>query len=51
MNVTYLNHSGFLLEWDECYWIFDYFKGEIPTMNPNKDIYVFTSRKKCDILL
>ena len=48
MNVTYLNHSGFLLEWDDSYWLFDYFKGEIPTMNPNKDIYVFTSHSHHD---
>lgn len=48
MNVTYLNHSGFLLEWDDCYWIFDYFKGEIPSMNPDKDIYVFASHSHHD---
>ena len=48
MNVTYLNHSGFLLEWDDSYWIFDYFKGEIPAMNPEKDIYVFASHSHHD---
>ena len=32
MKVTYLNHSGLLLEWDRCYWIFDYYKGELPAI-------------------
>ena len=48
MKVTYLNHSGFLLEWDRCYWIFDYYKGEIPTLDPQKDIFIFSSHSHHD---
>ena len=48
MKVTYLNHSGFLLEWDNCYWIFDYYKGSIPPLNPQKDILVFCSHSHHD---
>ena len=48
MKVTYLNHSGFLLETAETYFLFDYYKGEIPQMNPEKDIIVFVSHKHAD---
>ncbi|MBP1754948.1 MAG: fold metallo-hydrolase [Firmicutes bacterium] len=34
MIITYIGHSGFLIEWDNCYWLFDYFKGEIPALDP-----------------
>lgn len=48
MKVTYLGHSGFLLEWDTCYWLFDYFEGTIPTLNPQKELFVFCSHSHSD---
>lgn len=48
MNVIYLNHSGFLLEWDSCYWLFDYYKGTLPEMDLSKDIFVFCSHSHED---
>ena len=48
MKVTYLNHSGFLLEWEHSYWLFDYYKGTIPPLNPKKDILVFCSHSHHD---
>ena len=48
MHVTYLYHSGFLLEWTNSYWIFDYYKGEIPALNIKKDIFVFCSHSHHD---
>ena len=30
MKITYINHSGFLIETRDCYYIFDYYKGELP---------------------
>ena len=48
MKVTYLNHSGFLLEWEHCYWIFDYYKGELPKLDSEKDIFVFSSHSHHD---
>ena len=48
MKVTYLNHSGFLLEWERSYWIFDYYKGNIPKLDPAKDILVFCSHSHHD---
>ncbi len=48
MEITYIYHSGFLLEWANCYWLFDYFKGNIPPMDPVKKIFVFVSHKHKD---
>lgn len=42
MNITYINHSGFIVETDSCYIIFDYFNGELPEFD-NKPIYIFSS--------
>ncbi len=48
MKVTYIEHSGFLLETADAYFLFDYYKGGIPVMNPEKDIVVFVSHKHGD---
>ena len=48
MKVTYLGHSGFLLEWETCYWLFDYFEGTIPALDPQKEIFVFCSHSHAD---
>ncbi|MDO4322302.1 MAG: MBL fold metallo-hydrolase [Lachnospiraceae bacterium] len=48
MKVTYLNHSGFLLEWEHCYWIFDYYQGEIPRLDRQKTVFVFCSHSHGD---
>lgn len=48
MKITYLNHSGFLLEWSQSYWFFDYYKGEIPVLDAEKDIFVFCSHSHHD---
>lgn len=48
MKVTYLNHSGFLLEWEHSYWLFDYYKGNIPHLNSQKDILIFCSHSHQD---
>lgn len=42
MNITYINHSGFCIETDSCYIIFDYFNGELPEFE-DKPIYIFSS--------
>ena len=43
MKITYIGHSGFLLEWEACCWLFDYYKGVIPAMDPKKKIIAFAS--------
>jgi len=48
MKVTYIGHSGFLIEWGTCYWLFDYYTGAIPQMDPGKKIFVFVSHKHGD---
>lgn len=48
MKVTYLNHSGFLVEWEDSYWLFDYYKGRLPELDSSKDIFVFCSHSHED---
>lgn len=43
MKVTYLAHSGFLVELDETYLLFDYYRGILPKFQENKPLYVFVS--------
>jgi L-ascorbate metabolism protein UlaG (beta-lactamase superfamily) len=46
--VTYLAHSGFLLETDKLICLFDYYTGKIPALNPQKPLYVFASHDHHD---
>ena len=48
MKVTYIGHSGFLLEWENCVWLFDYYRGEIPYVSPKKKVLVFVSHSHGD---
>lgn len=48
MRVTYLEHSGFFLEWEDCIWIFDYYRGELPKLNMTKPVFVFCSHSHSD---
>lgn len=43
MKITYINHSGFLIETENCYYVFDYYKGEMPRLDKNKEVVVFCS--------
>ena len=43
MKITYINHSGFLVETRDCYYIFDYFKGDLPYFDKKKEVIVFCS--------
>ena len=43
MKVTYIHHSGFLVETDRCYYLFDYEKGSLPRMDVTKPIIVLSS--------
>ena len=43
MKITYINHSGFLIETKDCYYIFDYYKGELPQLDKKKEVIVFCS--------
>ena len=43
MQVTYIDHSGFMVESGSCYYIFDYYKGELPKLDKDKEEIVFCS--------
>ena len=43
MKITYIHHSGFLVETDRCYYLFDYEKGSLPEMDATKQIFVLSS--------
>ena len=48
MQITYLGHSGFLIEFEDCYCIFDYYVGKLPVLNPDKPMLVFASHFHAD---
>ena len=48
MQVTYIHHSGFLVETDRCYYLFDYEKGSLPNMNGEKPVVVLSSHGHAD---
>lgn len=48
MQVTYIGHSGFLLETDSACFLFDYYQGEMPQMDREKPLLVFVSHGHAD---
>ena len=48
MRVTYIGHSGFLMEVSKTYFLFDYYEGDIPEMNREYPLVVFVSHKHAD---
>ncbi len=48
VRVTYLDHSGFLLETAQSAFLFDWFRGEIPVLAPEKKLFVLVSHSHGD---
>lgn len=48
MKITHIYHSGFLMEFEHCVWLFDYYKGEIPAFDRGKKLFVFSSHVHSD---
>lgn len=48
MNITYIGHSGFLVETETENYLFDYYKGQIPEMERDKPLFVFASHRHED---
>lgn len=48
MKVTYIYHSGFLVETEPAVFLFDYYKGELPAFPADKPLVVFASHKHPD---
>lgn len=41
--VTYIKHSGFLVELEDRYLLFDYWQGDLPVLDYRKKLYIFSS--------
>ena len=48
MDITYIFHSGFLIETADCHYIFDYWKGSLPALDTSKPVFVFASHGHAD---
>ena len=48
MEITYLGHSGFLVETSAAYLLFDYIRGNLPEFDKAKRLYVFASHAHSD---
>ena len=48
MKITYIHHSSFRVELDNTILLFDYFKGNLPSFDKNKKLYVFSSHSHHD---
>lgn len=48
MEITYLGHSGFLVETSTAYFLFDYIRGDLPELTAKKQLYVFVSHAHQD---
>ena len=48
MNITYIHHSGFLVETDRFYYLFDYEKGDLPPLDVTKPIFLLSSHSHGD---
>lgn len=48
MKITYLGHSGFLVETEEHYLLFDYYTGKLPVFLSEKKLTVFVSHSHQD---
>lgn len=48
MQIHPIHHSGFLVETARCCYLFDYYKGALPPLSPEKPVIVFASHSHPD---
>lgn len=48
MKITYIHHSCFVVEIEDCIFIFDYYKGDLPEFDAKKHIFFFVSHSHGD---
>lgn len=48
MKITYIRHSGFFVEMEQVWLLFDYYRGQIPVLPKGKSGYVFASHRHID---
>lgn len=46
--ISYIYHSGFFVELDKAYLMFDYYKGDVPAYRHDKKLFVFASHHHPD---
>lgn len=48
IKVVYIEHSGFLVEMEDAYFLFDYYRGELPVLAQEKKLFLFASHAHHD---
>lgn len=48
MKITYIHHSCFVVEIEDCIFVFDYYKGKLPEFDKDKRIIFFVSHAHGD---
>lgn len=48
MKLTYIHHSGFLVEMEKVLLLFDFVDGELPELSPEKELMIFVSHRHAD---
>ena len=48
IKVVYIEHSGFLVELEDAYFLFDYYRGELPELDQGKKLFIFASHAHQD---
>lgn len=48
MKITFIYHSCYIVEVNDCVLIFDYYKGVLPSIAKNKKVYFFVSHSHYD---
>jgi L-ascorbate metabolism protein UlaG (beta-lactamase superfamily) len=48
MRVTYIKHSGFLVQWEDVLCLFDWAEGDLPDLPEEQRLYVFVSHVHAD---
>ena len=48
MRITYIKHSGFLVDWEDTLCLFDWAEGELPALDKGKRLFVFVSHAHSD---
>ena len=48
IKVLYIEHSGFQVELEDAYFLFDYYRGELPELDPGKKFFIFSSHAHQD---
>lgn len=48
MNITYIGHSGFMVQLSRTALLFDYYQGQIPELPRDQKLYIFASHRHED---